>query len=69
MSLRTAVAIACITAIFLSVTASAQTTRYVDIANCPGPGLGSEADPFCKIQDGIDAAVDTDFSLMRGVRR
>ena len=51
MTHRTAATIAFIPAICLSVTASAQTTRYVDIANCPGPGSGSEADPFCKIQD------------------
>jgi hypothetical protein len=33
---------------------------YVDGDNCPGPGSGTEADPFCSIQTGIDAAVDTD---------
>ena len=69
MSLRAASGIAFITAIFLSATTDAQTTWHVNIANCPGPGSGTEGDPFCKIQDGIDAAVDTDFSLMRGVRR
>ncbi|HVP11760.1 MAG TPA: M28 family peptidase, partial [Phycisphaerae bacterium] len=31
-------------------------TWYVDTANCPGPGSGTQADPFCLIQDGIDAA-------------
>jgi hypothetical protein len=35
-------------------------TIYVDDDNCPGPGSGTEADPFCSIQDAIDAAVDTD---------
>ena len=55
-----AFAIALIPLILLSATAEAQTTRYVDLANCPGPGSGTESDPFCKIQDGIDAAVDGD---------
>ncbi|MHC4428647.1 MAG: dockerin type I domain-containing protein [Planctomycetota bacterium] len=35
-------------------------TLYVDDDNCPGPGTGTEADPYCSIQDAIDAAVDTD---------
>ena len=35
---------------------------YVDVANCPGPGDGSELDPYCSIQTAIDNAVD-------GVRR
>ena len=35
-------------------------TYYVDDDNCPGPGNGTEADPFCKIQDGIDAASSSD---------
>jgi hypothetical protein len=33
---------------------------YVDDDNCPGPGSGSPADPFCTIQTAINAAVDTD---------
>lgn len=53
-----------IAAIFLSATANAQTTWYVDIANCPGPGSGTQEDPFCKIQDGIDAATDGDECLV-----
>ena len=57
MGHRTASAVTFFTAIILSASADAQTTRYVDDANCPGPGSGTEADPFCKIQDGIDAAV------------
>jgi len=28
---------------------------WVDDDNCPGPGSGTQLDPFCKIQDGIDA--------------
>ncbi len=35
-------------------------TIFVDDDNCLGPGNGSEADPYCSIQDAIDAAVDTD---------
>ena len=35
-------------------------TYYVDDDNCPGPGTGTLADPFCKIQDGIDAASSGD---------
>jgi len=27
---------------------------WVDDAACPGPGTGTQADPYCKIQDGID---------------
>ncbi|MEW6742927.1 MAG: right-handed parallel beta-helix repeat-containing protein, partial [Planctomycetota bacterium] len=46
------------------VLAPAQTTWYVDIANCPGPGSGSSQDPFCHIQDAIDAARDGDSVLV-----
>ncbi|MFC1995154.1 nitrous oxide reductase family maturation protein NosD, partial [Chloroflexota bacterium] len=35
---------------------SAQSIWYVDDDNCPGPGSGAVGDPFCKIQDAIDAA-------------
>ncbi len=45
---------------FLTAAAQAQTTWYVDNGNCPGPGSGSEGDPFCKIQDGIDASASGD---------
>lgn len=44
----------------LVAAAQGQTTWYVDDDNCPGPGTGSEADPFCAIQTCIDAAVDGD---------
>lgn len=37
-----------------AVEAFAQTMWYVADDNCPGPGSGSQLDPFCKIQDGID---------------
>ena len=35
--------------------AQAQTTWFVEDANSPDPGSGTEDDPFCIIQDGIDA--------------
>jgi len=31
----------------------AQVTAYVDDDNCPGPGSGTDLDPFCTIQDAI----------------
>lgn len=31
-------------------------TWYVDDDNCPGPGSGTLAEPYCSIQDAIDAA-------------
>ena len=34
-------------------TAAAQQTLYVDAVNCPGPGTGTPANPYCKIQDAI----------------
>ena len=37
----------------------AQTTVWVDDDNCPGPGAGTELDPFCAIQDAICAIKDT----------
>ena len=30
---------------------------FVDDDNCPGPGSGTQADPFCSIQTAIDASV------------
>lgn len=44
----------------LATTARAGVEIHVDAANCPGPGSGSEGDPFCSIQDAVDAAADTD---------
>ena len=46
--------------VMLGGSVSAQTTWHVDDDNCPGPGTGSVVDPFCSIQDAIDAAVDGD---------
>ncbi len=42
----------------LVVSAAQAGTLYVDV-NCPGPGDGSEADPYCSIQTAIDNALDT----------
>ncbi len=44
----------------LAVSTAQAATIHVDIANCPGPGNGSEAEPYCSIQTAIDNAVDTD---------
>ncbi|MCZ6653689.1 MAG: hypothetical protein O7D91_11765 [Planctomycetota bacterium] len=41
----------------------AQTTWHVD-DDCTPPGAGTELDPFCTIQDGIDAAQDGDTVLV-----
>ncbi len=39
--------------------AGAQQTVYVDDDACPGPGTGTDADPYCKIQDAICDIKDT----------
>ncbi|MBL8897090.1 MAG: right-handed parallel beta-helix repeat-containing protein, partial [Planctomycetes bacterium] len=44
--------------------ALAQTTWHVDAAFCPGPGNGSPGSPFCRIQDGITAALPGDTVLV-----
>ncbi len=43
----------------LAVSTAQAEVIYVDV-NCPGPGNGSEADPYCSIQTAIDNAVNTD---------
>ena len=40
----------------LAATGLAQTTWYVDGTNCTGSGSGSQSDPFCTIQEGVDAS-------------
>ena len=57
-------AIACIAAAVLAHAGSAQTTWHVDVDACPGPGAGMARDPFCRIQDGVDAAIDGDTVLV-----
>jgi parallel beta-helix repeat protein len=44
----------------LFASATAADTIYVDDNNCPGPGEGSELNPYCSIQTAIDNAVDAD---------
>ena len=39
----------------------------VDAANCPGPGDGSELDPYCSIQTAIGNAVDTDEVVVAAI--
>jgi hypothetical protein len=56
--------VAAVTVTFFVLPAQAQTTWYVDDDNCPGPGSGTLGDPFCLIQDGIDAAVTGDTVLV-----
>ena len=46
--------------ISLAAGAAQATTWYIDGGNCPGPGSGTEKDPFCLIQDGIDASISGD---------
>ncbi len=41
-----------------------QTTWYVDDDNCPAPGSGTQGDPFCSIQRGIDESVGGDEVLV-----
>jgi hypothetical protein len=41
----------------------AQTTWHVD-SDCAPPGAGNPADPFCTIQQGVDAASDGDVVLV-----
>ena len=45
--------------IVVAVSTAQAAAIHVDV-NCPGPGNGSEADPYCSIQTAIDNAVDTD---------
>ncbi|MFQ5493748.1 MAG: IPTL-CTERM sorting domain-containing protein [Phycisphaerae bacterium] len=52
-----------IAGVFLSAGTAFGTTIHVDAGNCPGPGSGTQADPFCRIQAGIDAAVSGDDVL------
>ena len=50
----------CAAAVLAVSTAHAGVVIHVDATNCPGPGNGSEAEPYCSIQTAIDNAVDTD---------
>ena len=58
MRIRASRSVVCI--LLITASARAQTVWHVDDNNCPGPGSGTDADPFCLIQDCIDAAMDGD---------
>ncbi len=46
--------------LLLAATGQAGTVIHVDDDNCPGPGDGSEPNPYCSIQTAIENAVNTD---------
>jgi hypothetical protein len=50
--------------LFSTAPALSQTTWYVDDNSCPGPGLGTQGQPFCSIQNGINAAINGDTVLV-----
>ncbi|MEE8459571.1 MAG: right-handed parallel beta-helix repeat-containing protein, partial [Phycisphaerales bacterium] len=52
----------CVVTVVAVWTARADTI-YVDV-NCPGPGNGSQAQPYCSIQTAIIAALDTDVVIV-----
>jgi len=62
--MRSILAILLCTIALSTTTASGQTTWHVDDDTCPGVGAGTEADPFCSIQPGIDASADGDEVLV-----
>jgi nitrous oxidase accessory protein NosD len=45
--------------------ASASATFYVNDNNCPGPGTGSRANPFCTISEAVAAASSGDTIIVR----
>ena len=61
---RSTSVLAALATLFAGSATLAQTTWYVDITNCPDPGSGTQGNPFCLIQDGIDAANDGDTVLI-----
>jgi hypothetical protein len=58
--MRTFWRISLLAGLFLCGPALAQSVVYVDDDNCPGPGTGTEGDPFCAITAAIDAAAEGD---------
>jgi len=48
------------TSLILASPSRGAVTWYIDDDACPGPGTGTQADPFCSIQRGIDASVSGD---------
>ncbi len=57
---RDGVGVVVVVIVAVSVAAARADVLFVDGSNCPGPGDGSELDPYCSIQTAIDNAVDTD---------
>lgn len=53
-------AIGCWMLLVLAPAAMGETTWHVDDDSCPEPGSGSQGDPFCSIQRGIDESVSGD---------
>ena len=49
--------------VFAPRVSHAQTTWHVD-DDCAPPGVGTETDPFCTIQQGVDTASDGDAVLV-----
>ena len=49
----------------LAASAQGESTWHVDDDNCPGPGSGTQADPFCSIQRGIDESINGDEVIVR----
>ncbi len=60
MSIRTLPSAAFLLVLCLPLRGTAQDIWFVDDDNCPGPGSGTAKNPYCKIQDAIDAASDGD---------
>ena len=54
-----------VVAVLASGVSAAQRTWYVDASNCPGPGEGTQVNPFCRIQDAIDQASFGDTVTVR----
>ncbi len=48
-----------LSALFLCALPAAAQIAYVDDDACPVPGMGTDLDPFCKIQDAICSLKDT----------
>jgi len=55
---------AVIASVVIAASARAQTTWHVSASVCPSVGSGTPSDPFCKIQDAINAAANEDEVLV-----
>ena len=56
LALTSLTLLALLLSVFGAMLVTAQTTWYVDDDTCPAVGDGSAGNPFCKIQDAINAA-------------